>query len=186
MVELKDYSGDFDPDFSYEKLSKETLLKLLRECSNYIRKIDGHWYLTVMKDSGNEKAYDYDCRVWERMERFEVNMVSEALNIHGDDPLTVAKAVQASPWAWVYDCNVEVKSNDHVIVTYNKCPTLDSLEREGAGREGLICHELSHRLLEIKAHHFNPNIVVKPLKLPPRSGPDDICCRWELKLERAR
>jgi hypothetical protein len=40
MTELVDYSGPFDPNFSYEKLTRETLLKLIRTDAEYVRRID--------------------------------------------------------------------------------------------------------------------------------------------------
>ncbi len=46
--QLSDYSGPFDPKFSQDQLSRDTLAKLLKAYSDYVRKMDGHWYLTVM------------------------------------------------------------------------------------------------------------------------------------------
>ncbi|MFA4835904.1 MAG: hypothetical protein WC749_07550 [Dehalococcoidia bacterium] len=37
-MEMVDYSGEFLPDFSPDKLTRETLLKLLRMYSEYIRR----------------------------------------------------------------------------------------------------------------------------------------------------
>jgi hypothetical protein len=58
--------------------------------------------------------------------------------------------------------------------------------KEGQGREKLICHQLEYRLMEVKAHVFNPKIKVTPLKLPPQEPDSDISCQWELKLERSK
>jgi len=38
--------------------------------------------------------------------------------------------------------------------------------------------------MNIIAHYFNPDIVVTPLKLPPRDPGSDIGCQWEFKLDR--
>jgi hypothetical protein len=59
-----------------------------------------------------------------------------------------------------------------------------ALEREGQGREGLICQELEPKMMNTIAHYFNPNIEVTALQLPPRKGNSDICCQWEFKLDR--
>ncbi len=183
---LKDYSGGFDPDFSYSKLSRETLLKMLEAYGDYVRKIDGHWYLEVMRKCGNKTAFECDTAVWMRMDPFEMETTKRLLGTGGDTPLAMAKTLQASPWASAYNCKVEVVNENHVILTYLTCPTIVSLEKEGAGREKLICQDLEIKLMHEKAQCFNPAIQVTPLKLPPRNGPDDICCQWELKLEHSK
>jgi hypothetical protein len=185
MKELMvDYSSSFDPNFNHKKLAQQTLTRLLTATAEYMRRIDGHWYLSVMEKWGNDEALDCDIRVWERLVIYEMKMLSNLLNIHGDDVVTVMKALQASPWSLTYACDIDVRSNDHAVVTYRNCPTLLALEREGKGREGIICQVMEPKLMGIIAHYFNPNIMVTPLKLPPRDGSSDICCQWEFKLER--
>ena len=184
MAELVDYSGKFDPKFSHDKFTRETLLKLLKMYSEYMLRIDGFWYLTVMDKWGNEEAFDCDVRVWEKAQLYETKTISSLLNIHGDDVLTVMKAMQASPWMWIYDYEMDVKSNEHAILTIRTCPTLLSLEKEGKGREKLICQEMEPKIMGIVAHYFNPNIRVTPLKMPPRKSKDEIPCKWEFKLEK--
>ena len=184
MEELIDYSGKFDPKFSHGKFTKETLLKLLNMYTEYMLRIDGFWYLTVMDKWGNEQAFDCDVRVWEKAQIYETKTISSLLNIHGDDVVTVMKAMQASPWMWIYDYEMDVKSNKQAILTIRSCPTLLSLEKEGKGREKLICQEMEPKIMGIVAHYFNPNIRVTPLKMPPRRTKDEIPCQWEFKLDR--
>lgn len=181
---MADYSGAFDPTFSHGKLTQETLAKLMKATAEYMRRIDGHWYLSVMEKWGNDEALDCDIKVWERLVTYEMKTISSLLNIRGDDVVTVMKAIQASPWMSMYECKIDIKSNDHAITTYHACPTLLSLEKEGKGRERLICQELEPKLMGIMAHYFNQNIRVTPLKLPPRKSNSEICCQWEFKLER--
>ena len=184
MTELMDYSSKFDPEFSHDRFTKETLLKLLKAYSEHLIRIDGYWYLTVMDKWGDDEAFDCDLRVWEKAQLREVQEISSLLNIHGDDVATLMKYKQVSPWIWIYGREVDIKNNDHAIVTYHTCPTLSALEKEGTGREKRICHELEPKLMAIMAHYFNPNIRVTPLKLPPRKSNSDICCQWEFKLDR--
>ena len=90
MTELVDYSGNLIPKFSHDKFTKETLLKLLKLDSEYLLRIDGYWYLTVMNKWGNEEAFDCDTKVWEKLQLYEAKTVSSVLNIHGDDVVTNA------------------------------------------------------------------------------------------------
>jgi len=184
VAELVDYSGKFDPEFSYDKLSKETLLKLLEGYAGYMLRIDAYWYLTVMDKWGNDEALDCDRRVWlegKKLSLYEAKTISSLLNIHGDDVTTVMKYVQSCPGSWFQDYEIDIKSNNHAILTFLTCPTLFAIEKEGTGREGLIC-QIDSQYWSTVAHYFNPNIEVNGLKVPPRTNYSDICCRWEFKL----
>ncbi|MFA5366900.1 MAG: DUF6125 family protein [Dehalococcoidia bacterium] len=186
MVELNDYSGPFDPDFSYDKLSRDAMHKMLKASSDYIRMIDGYWYLAVMKECGNDLAFKLDSDIWEKLGAYTMELTRKMLNIKGDGVDAVAKSLQASPWSLMYDIRAELRGDNIAIISFLNCPTLKSLMKEGQGREKLICHQLERRLMEVKAHVFNPDIVVTPLKLPPQEPGSDISCQWELKLERSK
>ena len=179
-----DYSGKFDPEFSHDKFTRETLLKLLKAYNEYILRIDGYWYLTVMDKWGNDEAFDCDVKVWERAQLYEVKLISQILNVQGDDVATLMKYMQVSPWMWIYKYDIDLKSPNHGVMTIHHCPTLLSLEKEGTGREKLICQEMEPKVMGIMAHYFNPDIKVTGLKLPPRTDYDDCCCQWEFKLDR--
>jgi hypothetical protein len=184
MKELVDYSGKFDPRFSHDKFTKETILKLLKAYNEYILRIDAFWYLTVMNRWGNDEAVDCDIKVWEKAQLWEVQTISSLLNVHGDDVATLMKYMQVSPWMWIYRYDIDFKNSNHAILTINHCPSLLSIEKEGTGREKRICREVEPRLMGIMAHFFNPKIQVVPLKLPPRTDYNDCCCQWEFKLDR--
>lgn len=184
MKELADYSGKFDPHFSHDKFSKETILKLLKAYNEYMLRIDAFWYLTVMNKWGNDEALDCDIKVWEQAQLWEMQTISSLLNVHGDDVTTLMKYIQVSPWMWIYRYDIDVKNPNHAVLTINHCPTLLSIEKEGTGREKRICHEVEPKVMGIVAHFFNPKIEVVPLKLPPRIDYSDCCCEWEFRLDK--
>jgi len=185
MAEQKsDYSGPFDPSFSQDQLSAEAQARLLKAYSDYIRKVDGHWYLSVMKRCGNDMAFECDTEVWEEMAAYTINRTRELLNIPGDDVEAFLKAMQVNPWTLMYKCKIELADKDHGTITFYDCPTLDALEREGNQRWESICSVLEVRLMDVKAHAVNPDIKVTPLALPPREPGSDVCCRWAFALER--
>ena len=181
---LYDYSGDFDPSFDYSKLSKEGLVGLLAVNSSYIRKLDGHWYLSVMNRCNDDLAYDCDIAVWDKLMKLEMKIASEVMNIRGDGVSSVAKYFQVSPWFWTFDFRLDIRSEDSLLVTFDRCPTMLALEKEGLGREGRICREMEQDLFESIAHHFNRDMKVAALKLPPRKNADDVCCQWEFSIGR--
>ena len=184
MKELTAYSGKFDPQFSYDKFTKETLLKLLKVYSEYMLRIDGFWYLTVMTKWGNNEALDCDIRVLEKGILWEMQTISSLLNVHGDDVATVMKYIQLRPLEWNLAYDIKLKNLNYAVLTINHCPTLLSMEKEGTGREKRLCHESEAKNLGTTAHFFNPNIQVITLKLPPRTDYSDCCCQWEFKLDR--
>ena len=180
---LSDYSGPFIPNFSHEKLDREALLRILKQNSDYLRRLDATWYVTVMKKRGNELAFECDTEIWEKFINYELDTVCKALNIHGSDVETLIKAMQATPWMWVHNRTFEMPEKNRALITYRDCQTLFHLEKEGTERWGTICHDLERRLFELTAEYFNPKIKVTALKLPPRKRGNNICCQWEFKLE---
>jgi len=182
MAELTDYRDGFDPEFSHEKLAKKTLLELLKAYMGYLQKVDGHWYVNVMNKWGNDEAFDCDVKVWRKAQVHELRVISSILNIQGNDVTTVMKYFQVSPWMWVHEHEIEVKSSSHGILTLYTCPVLSALEKEGSGREKRICQELEPQTLGLIAHYFNPEIKIIPIKVPPRTDYSDICCRWGFEL----
>jgi len=185
MSELADYSGPFDPHWSPEKLTKEALLKLVKSYSEYIYRIDASWYVTVKNRLGTDEAFACDRHVWEKkLQAYELKLMTGALNIRGDDVVAVMKYMQATPWASVDERHIDIKNNHHAVLTIHNCPTLSALEKEGTGREKLICEDLTTSLFSKIAHYFNPKIKVTGLKVPPRKTYSDCSCQWEFKLDR--
>lgn len=184
MTELADYSSDFDPEFDHAKLDKDALLRLREAYADYIRAIDGLWYLAVKDRWGNEQAMDLDIEVWKKAMLFELRAVTGALNIHGDDVMTVLKYLQCNPWFALCDYEIEVKDDNHAMVSERNCRTLAALEREGKGRELLQCRQICPEIQRVRADFFNPRIRFVQVKAPPREPGDEICCQWELKLEQ--
>lgn len=183
MAELADYSGEFDPDFSHDKLSKVTLLKLRETYADYMRTIDGLWYLAAKQKWGNDEAMVLDIKVWEKAMMFELKAISSALNIRGDGVDAVLKYLQCNPWFALCDYDIQRINEHHAVVTERTCPTLSALEREGQGRERLQCRQICPRIQAIRAHFFNPRIRFTQIKAPPRDPEDDVCCQWEITLD---
>ena len=183
MKELTDYSGEFNPNIKYEDFSKDFLIELLQAYSDYIRKLDGFWYLMVMERLGNDEAFACDTKVWEKMQFLETEMICHLFNIQGNDVAAMMKAFHMSPWMQVCEYNVELKNPNRGIVTITRCPMLLALEKDGQGREVRICQELTPKLFRIQADFFNLDIEVRALKVPPRKSKDEVPCQWEFKLE---
>jgi len=183
VPELTSYSGEFDPSIRYQDFSRGLLVKALGAYASYIRRLDGHWYLTVKDRADDDLAIACDRQVWETMEIHDVGMVCKLFKIEGNDIAAYFKALQMSPWMWNVKYDMELRGPNHGIWTVTRCPTLLALEEEGEGRERRICCQTEWELFQIRAHYINPRIKVTPLKLPPRQSLAEIHCQWEFTLE---
>ena len=85
MPELTSYSGEFDPSIRYQDFSRGLLVKALGAYASYIRRLDGHWYLTVKDRADDDLAIACDRQVWETMEIHDVGMVCKLFKIEGND-----------------------------------------------------------------------------------------------------
>jgi len=188
---LDDYSGDFFPSAKFADLSKDALVRL---CQNYQRIFVGYmgmWH-TVNEEKGMspEEAWDMDSYVYERqIPVFEVPLVREALNIQGNDVVSMFKYFQFTldgARQETFDYRYEVENNNHVRLTCHYCATLHYYERHGDDKGiELLCLPggCEDRSFNAIAKAFNPDIKCIPVKLPPRKNKDDICCIWEFKIE---
>jgi len=186
-MELADYSGDFVPDLKWQDFSKEALIRLLTECQRAVIMVDGFWHSKVAERIGVKEADAWGGELWGTdFVRHMLPRVMKAMNIQGNDILTYMKYLQIDPGLplelWEYD--MEVLSENHVIWTVKKCPSLLFMEREGKGREAVVCRSLEVEGVKGYARYFNPGIKVTPLKLPPRQNKDELPhCQWEFKME---
>ena len=182
-MKLGDYSGDFRPNIRLEDFSKDALIRLIQLYSRLYFALDGFWYLSVKERFSDEDAVACDLWTWERQRTYELDRLTKAMKVQGNDVVTLIKAFQLDPWMWSANYRVEVKNRNHAVLTFVDCPTLVGLEREGERREEVICKVVEQKVFEEWAHYFNPSIQVRGLKLPPRKSKDEIACQWEFKLE---
>jgi hypothetical protein len=184
MKELADYSGEFLSDLAMQDFSREALVKLLTTYAKLYMGMDGFWYMSVMERHGNEEALACDMRAWDRMIRYEMKKLTETLNIRGNDPIAFVKILQVSPWFRHMKFTADIENDTIAVMTVTYCPTLDALEKEGKGRQHATCAIVEPKLMQLYASLFNPNMRAQSLTPLPRQCPDDVCCRWLVKLER--
>jgi len=180
---LRDYSGDFESNMKLGDLDNSTLAELAALYGKLYAAMDGFWYLAVKEKVGDEEALACDIRAWERACKYEMTKITKLLNIQGNGVEAMMKAIQVTPWLQQTQFHIELTGPDSAALTVTKCPTLNSLEKEGEGRESLVCGVAVPKLFENYAAYFSPDIVIKGTALPPRKSKDGICCRWEFSLE---
>ena len=195
MAEAKDYSGEFNPNLRLTDFSKEALIKLLISTSKAYLGVDGLWTTMMRGKVGDRAAFDLDKEMWfSKGLEHDIKRTVEPMNIEGHDIATLFKYWQVCPsFAVAYtgpppdfrpNVHFELKNRNHGIMTVERCFSLEYFERHQDGPlQKLACEEIDLPAWEWLAHRFNPNIKVRPLKMPPRKGEDAIACQWELTLE---
>lgn len=184
MPELNDYSGPFRPDLRFEDFSKEFLLKLMTVWQYAWLTLSGTWYDAVKKRWGSDAANQCELEAWVRMAERVNPRYAKIANIQLNTVLDSLKACQLpldNNIGGLFCVEYEIINPNHVIETVTQCRTLLYLEKNEPERIYPLCHVSEKAFIE--KYVINPKVKVTPLKLPPRKGPDDIACKWELKLE---
>ena len=184
MEELKDYSGEFNPNLKLEEFSKDTLVSLWYATCRLLAGLDGHWYNYIKEILGEEATNDVNHKVWADMVPRELRWIGKTMKIDGNDLEAFFKFQQVNPAiGGVCDIECDLKNKEYGTITFTRCPALDSCERHNwPGRLKFLC-DTDDRYFRKHARHFNANIKVKSLKLPPRESKDEIACKWEFKIE---
>jgi len=184
MKELQDYGGAFNRNIQLQDCSKELLVQLIKTYSRFYMALDGFWYLSIMDRINEKTAIDCDLNVWDKQSKYEIKRISKLLNIEGKDITSFLKCFQFFFWNWNLEYQIQLNDNDSGIWTVFKCPTMESLEREGKGRDNYHCALVEAKIFNIFVQNFNPDIQVRYIKLPPRLNNDDIFCQWEFKIKK--
>ena len=145
--------------------------------------LDGFWYLAVMKRFDNDVAVELDMWVWRKMVKYEMDLLSETLQIKGNSLATALRGLTAIPWFRNMEFEIDFLNENRAVLTVTNCTTLLALENEGTGREGRICREVDKTLFPLYAEYFNPDIAVNDLSLPPRDNKEGFCCKWEFRID---
>jgi len=193
MGELKDYSGDYRPDLKFEDFSKEALIRLLKGYQLAFVGFMGMWNTVNRERMSPEEAFKLDGDVYEKwVSKFGLPVVTQAMGIQGNDVVTMLKYFQVAmdgAREGLYEFDYDVRDNNHVLLTFTKCPSLFYFERKGNLKDiDGLCGPggVEERAFIELCKYFNPDMKCKALKLPPRSDSSDICCRWEFKVETAK
>jgi hypothetical protein len=191
VKELQDYSGDLKPDLKFEDFSKEALVKLISAYTRIYVGYIGMVNTINRKRMSLKEAFEFDYEVYKPMAQvFEYPLIAEAMNIRGRDVVSMLKVFQMVPdgnHGVLYKVDYDVKSQDHVIVTFTACPTLAYFERHGLDESIQCCcgvNGVEERCFKEYARIMSPKIRCKGLKYAPRKSPQDIACKWEFWTEK--
>jgi hypothetical protein len=184
MADLVDYSGAFDPNLKYEDFSKDVLVRLLGEYTRCYLTYMGEWHRVMRERFSDQAALECETSVWNVAAPLSAGYLCRSLNIQGDNVETFFKALQVNPAfpLRLFDIEWELVNANLGYITVKKCSALNAFEKEGLGYELLECHVEEPPTMINTAFYHNPNLIFKPVKLPPREDKGGIACKWETRL----
>jgi len=178
--ELNDLSGPYNPHLTFDMFSKEFLLKLMQVWQFAWLHLSEAWYKEVELKCGREVADDLEVKAWCRMAERVNPRYAKVGNIELKTVVDSMKALQLpldNTTGGLYPIIVEIVNENHVIWTLPKCKSLEFFEAKDPGRIQQVCYVNEKKVIE--RYLINRKIKLTPLKLPPRSSPDEIACKWE-------
>ncbi|MFC1945091.1 DUF6125 family protein [Chloroflexota bacterium] len=177
MAELKDYSGEFNPKIRYQDFSKDALAGLLTEYAWMNMCLDG-WWRDIVKEKRGRVVWGRGIPHWQ-------TRTMKALNIQGNDVAACIKTLQMDPGMCfnIFDLSWELEDGNYGLLTIRDCPAVNCYESADETTKLAGTCQMDLEAFNRVAKSFNPGMEVTALALPPRKGKDDICCRFEFRLE---
>ena len=192
-MDLKDYSGDFAHDRSYLDFDKHLIKELYSVTADLFVMIDGCWVSRMRDRLGLEETTKISIEIWEYMLAQEGKRTAKVFNIRTGPDATVIdflKLFQLTPGygADKFPKKFDIVDENYATVQFLSCASLLYYERKDLVRPGVLpgCCAPEFRCIRSLVDIVNPAIEFNALKLPPRSGPQDVFCRWEFKLDPAK
>jgi len=183
MPELDDLSGPFNPELTFADFSKGFLLKLIQVWQYAWLHMTEGWYDAVKERWGSKAADECETQAWVRMGSRVNPRLAKVANIKLNTVVDSLKCLQLpldNTTGGLFPCEYDIKNPNHVVLTVQKCRSLEFFEAHQPERIYHVCHVNEKQVME--KYLVNPDIKVTPLKLPPRQSPDDVACQWEFKL----
>ncbi|WP_067481671.1 hypothetical protein [Actinomadura hibisca] len=186
MTERKDYSGEFDPDFRYEDLSKEALVRLVREYALIPQLLDRSGLAAVGLRFGQQVVEEIAIEEWRGASPIYTRRIREIMNIHGDGVSAIFKCLQLDPgFTFSYlDVEYELISEAHGFFQLRSCGALLDVEPFGERSITGMCHTIEDGTFDVTAQAVNPKARVRPVHRPPRVPAGRVPhCRWEVIID---
>lgn len=181
-----DYSGPFDPDFRFEDLSKEALVRLVREFALVAHLLDRSVFAAIGMRYGQEVVEELAIEEWRGASPIYGERIRRVMGIEGDDVEAIFKLLQLDPgFAQHYmDVRYEVVDERHGFFELAACGALQDVEPWGERAVTGMCHTIEDGTFDVTAQSVNPKARIRHVHRPPRQPADrEPVCRWELVID---
>jgi hypothetical protein len=183
---MADYSGPFDPDFRYEDLSKEALVRLVREYALIAHLLDRSMCAAIGMRYGADAVAELAVEEWRGASPVYGERLRQVLGIEGNGVEAIFKLLQVDPGfpQHYMDVRYEVVDENHGYFELASCGALLDVEPWGDRLVTNMCHTIEDGTFDVTAQSVNPRARIRPVHRPPRSPADRVPhCRWELVID---
>jgi hypothetical protein len=183
---LPDYSGPFDPDFRYEDLSKEALVRLAREFALIAHILDRSICAAIGMRFGMQAMEDMAIEEWRGASPVYGERIRKIMKIEGDDVGAIFKVLQLDPGfpAHYMDVHYEIVDERHGFFELRSCGALLDVEPFGDKLVTSMCHQIEDATFDVTAQAINPKAHIRHVHRPPRVPSDRTPhCRWEITID---
>jgi hypothetical protein len=184
--ERDDYSGPFDPDFRYEDLSKEALVRLAREYALTAHILDRSICAAIGMRFGMEAMEAMAIEEWKGASPVYGERLRRIMNIEGDDVAAIFKVLQLDPGfpAHYMDVHYEIVDEHHGYFELRSCGALLDVEPFGERMVTSMCHTIEDATFDVTAQAVNPKAHISHVHRPPRLPAGRVPhCRWEITID---
>jgi hypothetical protein len=181
-----DYAGPFDPAFDYEDLSKEALVRLVREYALIVHLLDRSMCAAIGMRYGGEAVTELAIEEWAGASPVYGERLREIMNIEGDGVSAIFKVLQLDPGFphHYLDVHYEVVDEKHGYFELAYCGALMDVEPFGDTMVTNMCHHIEDGTFSVTAQAINPKARIQHVHRPPRVPSGRVPhCRWEVVID---
>ena len=133
-ADRNDYSGAFDPDFDYEDLSKEALVRLVREYALIVHLLDRSMCAAIGMRYGADAVKELAIEEWAGASPVYGKRLREIMSVEGDGVPAIFKVLQLDPGFphHYMDVRYEVVDENHGYFELAHCGALMDAEPWGS------------------------------------------------------
>jgi hypothetical protein len=181
-----DYSGVFDPGFDYEDLSKEALVRLVREYALIVHLLDRSMCAAIGMRFGMEAMEAMAIEEWRGASPVYGERLRRVMGVEGNGVSAIFKVLQLDPGFphHYLDVRYELVDERHGYFELASCGALMDVEPFGDRMVTAMCHHIEDGTFDVTAQAVNPKARVRHVHRPPRSPSDRVPhCRWEVVID---
>ena len=173
---MPDYSGEFRADFRYEDLSRQALVRLVREYAQAVHILDRSMCAAIGMSLGMEQMERLAIEEWRGASPVYGKRLRRIMGVEGDDVEAIFKVLQLDPGFphHYLDVRYEVVDERHGFFELAYCGALMDAEPWGDKMVTGMCHHIEDGTFDVTAQAINPKAHIRHVHRPPRVPTDRV------------
>lgn len=166
----------------FDKLPKETLLKIIDAYAKAWQAMDGAYFLALEKKFGMDVAIEMDMEAWRIFSPIEAKRIMREFGIAQNGGLeSLEKALMYRVYTRLNKQSTERVDDTTLIFKMNECRV--QVARNRKGLPDFPCKPVGMIEYEEFAKTIDPRIKTRCIACPPDPHPEEYYCAWEFTLE---